>query len=98
MDGTRKYCPECGYSDPKGHAWDVLTNKGTLAKMYRIPRIQSAVLKKVNRPMGPSEDASVPLGSKKKVITGWGERNMGVKGNRDGKRGICSDIRWGKQD
>jgi hypothetical protein len=30
MDGTRKY-PEWGNSDPKGHAWYVLTNKWILA-------------------------------------------------------------------
>jgi hypothetical protein len=27
MDGTRKYHPEQGNLDPKGHAWYVLTNK-----------------------------------------------------------------------
>jgi hypothetical protein len=30
MDGTRKYS-ECGNSDPKEHAWYVLTNKWILA-------------------------------------------------------------------
>jgi hypothetical protein len=30
--------------------------------MYRIPRIQSIGLKKVNKPKGPSDDASFPLG------------------------------------
>jgi hypothetical protein len=32
MDGTRKYHPEWGNSDAKGHAWYVLTNKWILAK------------------------------------------------------------------
>jgi hypothetical protein len=32
MDGTRKYHPEWGNSDPKGHAWYVFTNKWILAK------------------------------------------------------------------
>jgi hypothetical protein len=32
MDGTRKYHPELGNSDPKRHAWYVLTNKWILAK------------------------------------------------------------------
>jgi SH3-like domain-containing protein len=41
-------------------------------KTYRIPRIQSIELKKVNNPKGPSEDASVPLGREKKPITGEG--------------------------
>ena len=34
--------------------------------MYRIPRIQSTELKKVNK----QEDASMPLGREKKIITG----------------------------
>ena len=43
MDGTRKYHPVLGNSDPKGHAWYVLTNKRILAKKkkYRIPKIQN---------------------------------------------------------
>jgi hypothetical protein len=32
MDGTQKYHPEWGISDPKGHAWYVLTNKWILEK------------------------------------------------------------------
>jgi hypothetical protein len=32
MDGTRKYLPEQGNSDPKGYAWHVLTSKWILAK------------------------------------------------------------------
>jgi hypothetical protein len=32
MNGTRKYHPELGNSDPKEHAWYVLTNKWILAK------------------------------------------------------------------
>jgi hypothetical protein len=32
MDGTRKYHPEWGNSDSKGHAWYVLINKWILAK------------------------------------------------------------------
>jgi hypothetical protein len=40
-----------------------------LAKMYRIPRIQSKELKKVNKPKGPSENASISLGREKKAIT-----------------------------
>ena len=31
-DGTRKYHPECGNSDPKGHAWYGFSNKWLLAK------------------------------------------------------------------
>jgi hypothetical protein len=36
MDGTRKYHPECGNPDPKGHSWYVITVKWVLAKQYRI--------------------------------------------------------------
>jgi hypothetical protein len=36
MDRTRKYHPERDNSDPKGHAWYVLTNKWILAK--KIPK------------------------------------------------------------
>jgi hypothetical protein len=32
MDGIRKYHPEWGNKDPKGHAWYVLTNKWLSAK------------------------------------------------------------------
>jgi hypothetical protein len=38
--------------------------------MYRIPRIQSTELKKVNKQTGPIEDASILLGKEKKAITG----------------------------
>jgi hypothetical protein len=62
----------CGNSDPKGHACYVLTNKWLLAKkkkMYRIPKIQFAELKKVNKLKCPSKEILVPLGREKKTIT-----------------------------
>jgi hypothetical protein len=40
IDGTRRYHPERGNSDPKGHTWYVLTDTWMLAKEYRIPRMQ----------------------------------------------------------
>ena len=54
--------------------------------MYRIPRIQSTELNKL---MGPSEDASVPLGREKKAIMssrgrkgpGWEREQGGGRGN-----------------
>jgi hypothetical protein len=50
MDGTRKYHPELGSSDPKGQAWYVLTNKWILEKKpYRIPKIQSTEFKRLNK-------------------------------------------------
>jgi hypothetical protein len=35
-------------------------------RKHRIPRIQPTELKQVNKPQGPSEDASITLGRKKK--------------------------------
>ena len=52
-------------------------------KKYRISKIQSTELKKVNKLKCPSEDASVPLGREKKTITGGeGGRDLGGKVNR----------------
>ena len=54
----------------------------------RIPRIQFTELKKVNKQKGPSEDASVPLGREKKIITkGEGRRDLEGKVNGCGGRG-----------
>jgi hypothetical protein len=39
MDGARKYHPESGNSDPKGHAWYVLTDRWLLAQKYRISKM-----------------------------------------------------------
>jgi hypothetical protein len=67
--------------------------------MYRIPRIQSADLIKVNKLKNPSEDASTPLLQEKKAITGGGrEGGTWVGGDREGKRGTQSSIGWGEQD
>jgi hypothetical protein len=41
-------------------------------KKYRIPKIQSTELKKVNKLKESSEDALIPLGREKKAIT-WEE-------------------------
>jgi hypothetical protein len=78
MDGARKYHPEWGNPDPKGHAWYVLTNKWILTKKYRIPRIQPTELKKVNKLNCPSEGTSVSLGRERKAIsrTFYHERNI----------------------
>jgi hypothetical protein len=82
MGGARKYHPERSNSNPKGHAWYLLTNKWILAKhthtKYRTPKIQSTELKKVNKQKSPSEDTSVPLGKEKKAITSEdGQRDLG---------------------
>jgi hypothetical protein len=41
-----------------------------------------------NEPIEISEDASIRLWREKKAITGWGGRDMGRKGDREGKRGV----------
>ena len=47
-------------------------------KKYRISKIQSSELKKVNRMKDPSKDASLPLEKEKKAITsGDGGRDLG---------------------
>ena len=48
MVRTGIYHHELSISDPKGHAWYVLTGKWILAKKYRIPRIQPTELKRFN--------------------------------------------------
>jgi hypothetical protein len=54
---------------------------------YRIPKIQSTELKKVNKLKCPSEDSSVSLGIEKKAITtGEGGRYLG--GKVDWERGV----------
>jgi hypothetical protein len=61
---------------------------------YRIPRIQSTELKKANKPKGPSEEASIPLGGEKKAITGVGEegRDLCGKVDREWKRSTSISI------
>jgi hypothetical protein len=49
---------------------------GYSPKMYRISRIKSTELKKVNKQKVPSEDASIPLEIEKKIII----RGRGRKG------------------
>ena len=84
MDETRKYQPEWGNSDPKGC---VSLINGYYPKSYRIPRIKSTELKKVNKQKGPSEDASIPLRRKRKAITeGQGSKWPGWKRREEGKR------------
>jgi hypothetical protein len=47
--------------------------------MYRIPKIQSTELPKVDKLKVPSEDTSVSLGREKKVIT----RGVGTRRGRE---------------
>ena len=56
-------------------------------KKYRIPKIQSTELKKVNKLKGQSEDASVPLRREKKAITS-GEGGEDLGGKVDGMGGM----------
>jgi hypothetical protein len=51
--------------------------KGKEKEKYRIHKIQSTELKRVNKLKGLSEDVSVPLGREKKAITsGEGVRDL----------------------
>ena len=50
---------------------------------YRIPKIQSTELQKVNKLKGPSKNASVPLGREKKAISN-GEGKRDLEGKMDG--------------
>ena len=52
MNGTRKYHPEPGNPDPKGHAWYILTYKWISAI-----KIRYTDPKKLNKKEGPSEKA-----------------------------------------
>ena len=60
-------------------------------KQHRITRIQTTELKKVNKPKGASEKASIAFGKEKKSITRTGGREggswVGKERNREGKRG-----------
>ena len=57
-----------------------IKTKQTRQKTYRIPKIQSTELKKLNKLKCLSEDTSVPLGREKKAITsGEGGRDLGEK-------------------
>jgi hypothetical protein len=73
------------------NTWYVFTNKWILAPppKYRIPKIQSIELNKVNKLKCPSEDATVPLGREKKANTsGEGGRDLGgnVAGGSGGRK------------
>jgi hypothetical protein len=70
------------------------TNRWILPKQYRIPRIQSTGVKKVNKLKSPSNGASILLRSKKKTIC-WGVeweggRDQGGRGYMEAKRGTRS--------
>jgi hypothetical protein len=52
---------------------------------HRIHRIQSIELKKINKPKGPSEDASIPLGREKKAIKGGRREGRTLVGKGTGR-------------
>jgi hypothetical protein len=88
MDETRKCQSVRDNSDPKGHAWYVLTNKWILAKKKstEYPRYSPQNLKKFNKLKVPSKNASVPLGKEKKVTTrGKGGDTWERKGTGSGR-------------
>jgi hypothetical protein len=57
---------------PKRNALYILTNKWILAKKYSISSTQSIDLKKVNKPKGPNEDASITIASQGAERVGLG--------------------------
>jgi hypothetical protein len=61
MDGSRKITLSETTQIPKVSEWYVFSNKSILAKKkkYRISKMQSTELKKVNKLNGLSEDTSV---------------------------------------
>jgi hypothetical protein len=64
----------------------------TKQRLYRIPKIHSTELKKLNKLKCPSEDSSFSLRREKKAITSWeGGRELGRK--VDGVWG-----RWGERN
>mgnify|MGYP007107459760 CR=1 FL=1 len=64
-------------------------------KKYRISKIQSTELKKVNKLKGPSEDARAPLGREKKAITsGEGGRDLGEKVDGVGGQWVEGNLIW----
>jgi hypothetical protein len=71
---------------------DISQKEKEKKRKYRIAKIQSIKLKKINKLKGPSEDDSVPLGREMKSITsGEGRRNLrgkvDVGGGGDGSGG-----------
>jgi hypothetical protein len=108
MDGTRKYNPECGNSDTKGHAWYVLINKWILAKnkkqtnkkqqqQQKLQNTQDTVHKtqKGHQDEVPMPGYFSPLGREKKAITsGEGGRDLGGKVDGAGERGVEGSLIW----
>jgi hypothetical protein len=79
---------EVTQSDPKGHSWYVLTNKWILAKnKYRIPKIESIELKKVNKLKNQSEDNSILPRREKKATQGGREGRPWVGKGTGWRRG-----------
>lgn len=77
---------------------DVLTSKWILApppKKYRIPKIQSTELKKVNKVICPVRTSQFDLGGRRKESQVGREGRMW--GRRRRERGIWSGIGWGKR-
>jgi hypothetical protein len=65
-------------------------------KKYRIPKIQSTELKKLNKLKCPSEGTSVPLGREKKAITNQeGEREGEREREREGPGRESGQGWWG---
>jgi hypothetical protein len=56
--------------------------------------LRASYLKNVNKTKSASEDASIPLGRKKKAIAEGKGRDLSRKEDMEGTRGTWSDIGW----
>jgi hypothetical protein len=86
------------YVSPPGSL--ILSDKWILAKKYRIARRQHTDCKKCDKQKCPSEDASIPRRKRKEIIMGGrgGGRDLGGRGEEEGKRGIGSDLMGREQE
>jgi hypothetical protein len=87
LEGTWQYHHEWGNTDPKWHAWYVLTYKWILAIKYRIPMPCSADPKKLSKKEGRTENAWISLGMGNKTLIG-GKWRKGT-GQERGLGGEC---------
>jgi hypothetical protein len=87
MDGTRKDHPSEVIQTPKDMRGVDSLITGYYPKKYRIARIKTTELEKVNMPKGPIENAPFPLRREKKTIKGGQkDEERGGRGHRVGKR------------
>ena len=100
MDGTWKYHPEWGNSDPKFHAWYVLTNKWILANNI-LQNTQDTVhrTQKVQQAEGPKYGLLSPTWEGEENNHIWRRREVPGRESEWGwwERGTWSGIGWEKR-